>query len=251
MRHAPRAEVTLICFAYAGGNAMVFNTWPRQLPLTANVLAVQLPGHGARFRERPFDSVADVVPYVTSLIEPTIVGRVVFFGHSLGGLLAFETARRLRRLTGCGPTRLIVSGKRPPQIPDDDDSTRTMAQQEFIDHLRELNGTPPEVLGNPELLEILMPALRADFAMGETYRYVDEPPLACAITAIGGTDDPDVSAEQLDGWRDHTIGDFERRLLPGNHFFLHTAEDRLLEIIRAELRLSISGRPASRMSDCT
>jgi medium-chain acyl-[acyl-carrier-protein] hydrolase len=153
----------------------------------------------------------------------------------MGGLVSFELARLLRKKYGKSPVHLFISGYRAPQVPDPDPPIHDLPEPEFLEALRRLNGTPEVVLGNTELMQILLPALRADFAVIETYAYTPESPLACPITAFGGLQDREVSCEDLKAWQQQTNAAFSLQMLPGDHFFLQSAQPLLLQSLSQEL----------------
>jgi medium-chain acyl-[acyl-carrier-protein] hydrolase len=138
----------------------------------------------------------------------------------MGALVAFTLARELRRAGLRGPELLMVSGCRAPQRPDTDPPMHALPDEEFLQEIRALNGTPEAVLHNEELLQLLIPVLRADFAVCETYEYVEEAPLTCPIVAFGGVDDVDVSQDDLEAWAEQTTSFSGHRMFPGDHFYL-------------------------------
>jgi medium-chain acyl-[acyl-carrier-protein] hydrolase len=166
---------------------------------------------------------------------PVLDRPFVFFGHSLGAILSFEVARRLRRGWRIQPTCLFTSGRRAPHIPDLTPPSYCKNDEDFLAYLDELNGTAKEVRTNTELLQLLLPVLRADFELGETYEYLEEAPLACPITAFGGTYDDETSEGKLEGWRLQTTDKFKHYILQGGHFFIHSHENDLLKLLKAEL----------------
>jgi medium-chain acyl-[acyl-carrier-protein] hydrolase len=173
-------------------------------------------------------------------IQPHLNKPFALFGHSMGATIGFELARELRRQHASGPVHLFVSGGRAPQIPDPDPPIHHLPEKEFIAGLRRFNGTPEEVLRNPELMGLFLPILRADLAALETYSYTPGEPLDCSISAFGGLEDEKVSQDELAAWRDQTRGAFTLRMLPGDHFFLRTARTLLLHAISQDLRLLLS-----------
>ena len=230
----PEARLRLFCFPYAGAGASIFRTWPDGLPSDIEVCPVQLPGHGTRLMERPFTQVSPLVQALAQALIPLADRPFAFFGHSLGALICFELGRQMRRQYGVHPLRLFVSAARAPQIPLPGPPIHALPENEFLAQLRRLNGTPEELLANQELMEIMAPVLRADFALYETYEYSTEPPLNCPITAFGGLDDRKVGDGDLEAWRTQTSATFSRRMLPGDHFFMkHPA---LLRMISQELQ---------------
>ncbi len=246
----PAAEIRLFCFPFAGGSAMIYRDWVGGLPKFVEVCAVQLPGRGRRLSEAPFRQHGALIPEMMSALAQYLDKPFAFFGHSMGATLAFEISRRLRVASVAGPVDLFVSGSRAPQLPGRTPPTYDLPEPAFIEELRQLNGTPQEVLDHPELMEVLIPLLRADFELVQTYAYGEEPPLACPITAFGGRDDGQVSLEDLEGWRAQTSAGFSMHVLPGDHFFLLTATQTLLRIISETLqRVARGGARSPRAPD--
>lgn len=231
----PQATLRLFCFHYAGGGALVFRTWRDSLPHSVEVCAIKLPGRGMRLRESPFTQLQPLVQHLASALLPYLDKPFVFFGHSMGGLVSFELTRLLRREHGVSPVHLFVSGHRAPQVPDPDPPIHALPESEFLQELRRLNGTPEAVLKNAELMQLLLPTLRADFAVVETYGYTPELPLDCPITAFGGLQDREVSCDELEAWRVQTNASFVLEMFPGDHFFLHSAESLLLQSLSQKL----------------
>ncbi len=238
-RPNPQATLRLFCFPYAGGGATIFRRWPDSLPDTVEVCAVRLPGREGRLREPAFDRLSPLVDALAAALHPALDRPFAFFGHSMGALVAFELARRLRRDGRPGPRLLFVSGRKAPHLRTDR-SCHAWPEPQFREELRRLGGTPREVLEHPEMMRVLVPILRADFAVCETYAHQSDEPLGCPVTAFGGLDDEDARREHLEGWAAHTRAAFRLRMLPGNHFFLHSAETRLLQMVADELS-SLSG----------
>lgn len=231
----PHARLRLFCFPYAGGNAAIFRAWPEGLPADVEVCPVQLPGRGTRLLEPPFTQLLPLIEALGHALFPLLDKPFALFGHSLGALVSFELARHLRRQYGLHPVRLCVSAARAPQIPHRDLPMHSLPEEEFVARLRRLNGTPSEVFAHAELMEIILPLLRADFAVYETYVYSIEPPFECPISTFGGLQDRTVSHGDLEAWRDQTTSSFSSRMFPGGHFFLNTTQPLLLQRLSQEL----------------
>ena len=225
----------LFCFPYAGGSASVFRTWPDELPPAIEFYAIELPSRGKRIREPPITRMEPLVRGIAGAIEPLLDKPFCFFGHSMGALTSFELARLLRREGRPQPSHLFVSGSAAPQIEDTFRVKFDLPEPEFLDVLRRLNGTPSEVLENEELLQLMLPMLRADFELLQTYEYTEEPPFSFPITAFGGLQDKEVSREDLEAWRVQTTATFILRNFAGDHFFLHTDRSRVLWAMSQEL----------------
>jgi medium-chain acyl-[acyl-carrier-protein] hydrolase len=225
----PSAALRLFCFPYAGGSSFIFRTWCDSLPPSVEVCAIELPGRGKQINLPPFHKIEPLVDAIASIIYPYLDKPFAFFGHSMGSLVSFVLARLLRQKYGILPAHLFVSGRRAPQLPDVDAPIHNLPEAAFIEELRHLNGTPPAVLENAELMELFLPILRADFAVLETYIYTPESPLECPITAFGGLQDSEVSYDELQAWQAQTKANFNLHLFPGDHFFLHSAQPAVIE----------------------
>ena len=232
----PQTRLRLICLPYAGAGALIFRKWSDALPPDIEVCPIQLPGRGTRLTEPPFTMLSCLVEALARVLDPLLDKPFAFFGHSLGALIAFELARQIRRHHGVHPVRLFASAGRAPQIPHRTPPIHNLANKEFLAELRRLNGTPRELLDHEELMEVMLPILRADFALYETYLYSNEPPLNCPISAFGGVQDRRVSASDLEAWRSQTSASFSLRMFPGDHFFLK--EPLLLRALSQELQSS-------------
>lgn len=232
----PRARLRVFCFPYAGGGASIYRGWAASLPADHEVCPVQLPGRESRLREQPFTHLGPMVQALADALPPCFDLPFVFFGHSMGALIAFELARELRRRGGSLPLHLFVSGRRAPQLPVREAPIHGLPEPEFIVKLRELNGTPEEVLQHAELMRLLLPILRADFAVNETYEYAPAESFDFGISAFGGLGDEEVTREHLEAWREQARGRFRLRMLPGDHFFLHGGgKNLILEALSRDL----------------
>ena len=235
----PGAKLRLFCFPYAGGSALIYQRWPDVLPASIELCAVQLPGRGARHAERPFARIGPLVEAAAENLLPYMDRPFALFGHSIGAIISFELARHLRRKHQLEPVRLLVSGRRAPHVPDTEPPTYDLPEPEFIEKLRQLNGTPQEVMEHAELMQLMIPLLRADFAISETYSYYEEAPLSCPISAYGGLQDTEVPRENLEAWREHTTAAFVLRMLPGDHFFINQSQSHLTWMVARELATTL------------
>jgi medium-chain acyl-[acyl-carrier-protein] hydrolase len=234
----------MFCFPYAGGGASVYRGWGSALPADVEVCPVQLPGRESRLREPAFDHVEPLIQALAEVLPPHFDLPFVFFGHSMGALIGFELARELRRRGAAMPLHLFVSGRRAPQLPAREEPIHELPEPEFIEKLRELNGTPEEVLQHSELMRLLLPILRSDFGINETYVFRQEEPLDLGISAFGGLGDEDVTRDDLALWQAQTQARFRLRMLPGDHFFLHATRDVIAEAIARDLA-ELAGQPAA------
>jgi medium-chain acyl-[acyl-carrier-protein] hydrolase len=243
----PQAALRLFCFPYAGGGALTYRSWAEKMPLEVEVCAVELPGRGLRLREPLFTQMLPLAEAVAHEIGPYLDKPFAFFGHSMGAILAFEVARILRSAGKLEPALLSVSGRAAPQVVGADPMTYGLPEPQFLRELQRLNGTPKEVLEHPELMQMMLPLLRADFEVIQTYPYRDQTPLTCPISVYGGLQDKEVTLEDLEAWRQQTTGSCSVRFLPGDHFFINTAQPFLLQTLTRQLyEHNLLGRLAER-----
>lgn len=234
-RANPQARLRLFCFPHAGGGASLFRSWWADLPASIEVFAIQLPGRENRLLEAPFIDLQLLVEKLSQSLLPYLNVPFALFGHSMGALISFELTRQLRRQDDPQPVHLLISSCYAPQIPNPNPPIHALPKSEFVEALRHLDGMPQEVLQDPELMQLVLPTLRADFALCETYVYSPEAPLDCPISAFGGLQDDEVSYDNLAAWNDQTYSSFKLRMFPGNHFFLDTARPFLLQAISQDL----------------
>jgi medium-chain acyl-[acyl-carrier-protein] hydrolase len=239
VRRRDAAALRLFCFPYAGAGTSAFRGWHEALPPDVEVCSLQLPGRGSRLGEPAFRRMTPLVEALAEGVRAALGTPIAFFGHSMGALVAFELAREMRRRGWPAPRHLFVSGLAAPHLPDPAPTRlHRLTDGELVAELRRLGGTPPAVLESPEILELTLPTLRADFELLETYRYEPEPPLDCDLTALGGQDDRFVTPGGLAAWAAETSGRFTRVVFPGNHFFLHSAAAAVLRTVSDHLRAS-------------
>ncbi|MEH0844042.1 thioesterase domain-containing protein [Micromonospora sp. CPCC 205711] len=239
----PQAPVQLFCLPYAGAGASAFRRWQEGIGADVEVLAVQLPGRENRISEDPAFTVADVATAIADRADrPYAV-----YGHSMGGRLGFEVARELRRAGRELPRRLYVGGARAPHVTAASlfDGLSTVDDDELLRRLGDGGGLPAELLAHPELVELLLPLLRADFGRVDGYRYLPGEPLPVPIVAFSGRRDRAVSREQSAAWAEHTAAGFTLREIDGGHFFLHDQLPDLLAAIRADLTNAAAAGPAT------
>ncbi len=228
----PSASLRLFCFPYAGGSSYIFRSWLDHVPKTIEICPIELPGRGIQIKSTPFKQIEPLVKAISLEILPYLDKPFAFFGHSMGALVSFELARFIRRHHNLEPVHLFISGRRAPQTKDLKPPIHHLREADFLQELRQLNGTPEEVLNNHELMELLTPILRADFAVLETYIYTREAPLNCPISVFGGLQDKEVQLEELEAWREQAFNSFSLKMLPGDHFFIHSSQTFFPELMQ-------------------
>ncbi|MBV7327531.1 alpha/beta fold hydrolase [Chloroflexi bacterium TSY] len=234
----PSARLRLFCFPYAGGTASVYRTWHQHLPTDVEVCAVQLPGRENRIRERPLTDVDELVQALIPNLLPYLDKPFVFFGHSMGAIIAHELAQQLYDHSGQTPVYLFVSGRRAPFLPETttplhilptDDALLAEAQKRY-------NNILAVMFEDAELRQLLVPLLRADFTLVETYQYSEKRRLPFSLIALGGEDDDRASKSQLMAWEELTQANFALHLFPGGHFYLNDQTRPLVTTIASYLR---------------
>ncbi|RCL26991.1 thioesterase [Pseudomonas sp. AFG_SD02_1510_Pfu_092] len=232
------SALNLLCLPYSGASAMVYSRWRRKLPAWLQVRPVELPGRGARMAEPLHTDLQALARQLAAEQRLAASAPYALLGHSLGALLAFELAHELQALGCAPPLALFACGTAAPTRREDYDGNNwrePKGDAELIGELRELQGTPEEVLGNAELMSLTLPILRADFLLCGTYAYRQRPALQCPLHVLGGLQDR-ASDEQLQAWRKETQGPFSLRMFPGGHFFIHEQEDQVLAALAASLQ---------------
>ncbi|MFJ1768449.1 thioesterase II family protein [Amycolatopsis sp. NPDC088138] len=225
----------LFCLPYAGGSARVFADWPQELPASIRLRPLELPGRGVRHREPPATDLPALVRDLAAIVLAEAGEPVAVLGYSFGAFLAFEPALSLEQDHDVPVRHLITASARGAVRPPRQPPGPVRGTRELRDRLAAMNGTAPEVLRSDELMEIMLPVLRADFGMSDRYHYRPGPLLNCPITAFGGARDAAVSLPSLLAWRECTKGRFLAHQIPGDHFFLHTARSRFLGLVAGEL----------------
>lgn len=172
-----------------------------------------------------------LVELLSHELRPFLDLPYVFFGYSMGALIAFDLARLFSAEALNGPSHLFLAARPAPRMPDPYPKTEKLTESEFIRQLTTMGGTPTEILGNPELLEIILPTLRADFALCENYAYREGPKIGCPLTVFGGKNDAKVTEETLAPWCTETRSTCQVKILDGGHFFIHTHQAELLKNI--------------------
>ena len=227
----PHATIRLFAFPHAGAGALAYRPWRDLLPPEIELCAIQMPGRDDRFRETPFTDVDALVSVLARALYPYELSRpFAFYGHSMGALVAFELARALIDRYSLKPRHLFVSARNAPQVPDSRPPLYNLQEPAFIDQLRTLNGTPEELLREPD--PMWLRTLRADFELNEAYTYRAGPPLDVPLSAFAGRGDPRVRAADMDGWREHTSSAFTFRQFDAGHFLIH---DVRAEVVQAVL----------------
>lgn len=220
----------LVCLPHAGGAASGYHPFSRALPPSVEALCVQYPGREDRRTERPVPDISALADQVCAALEPWHGERLALFGHSMGAIVAFEVAWRLQEFCGTTPVRLFASGRRAPSI-FREGRVHQLDDAGLVAELKSLSGTAASVFDDPDLMRMVLPAIRSDYRAIETYRCPPSRLLHCPVTALTGDRDPHVSIADAEAWREHTTGTFELEVFPGGHFYLNAARTAVVERI--------------------
>ena len=233
----PQARCRLFCLPFPGAAASGFLPWSDLLPQEVELCALQLPGREDRFLEPLTTSFSFVVEEFLGAMAPYTTDLPFgLFGHSGGALLAFELARQLGAAKLPEPAVLFLSGESPADAPRQVGRSQLLPDTEFMAWLADRGGLAPEVAENAELMDLLLPVLRADFAWYEAYEYEPGPPLPFPVTAFAGRADPVVDVKTVAGWRTHTTERFELLPIDGAHFFIWDNRGQVVSHIAEALR---------------
>ncbi|WP_233520534.1 thioesterase II family protein [Flocculibacter collagenilyticus] len=215
----PNPALRLFCFPYAGGNASTYLNWSHQLPDEIELIAVQPPGRATRIIEQAHNTMDHLVSEILLHANEITATPYAFFGHSLGSRVAYELASRLEQMNLPTPHFIIASGSKAPHLPFTETYSYNLPDLQFKEKLKSLNGTPKEVLENDELMNFVLPLLRADFAIAECYQATPKK-LSCPIHVISGTEDVKITKDQLTAWQTLTHNEVNINYLSGDHFFV-------------------------------
>lgn len=236
-RRRPACQLRLFCFPYAGVGPSAYRGWADELNTDIETCLIHLPGRESRLREKPLTSVKEIAYRAAVELEPSLDRPYALFGHSLGAVIAFETLRCLRARGSRMPEVLFVSASRAPHLSWPHPPVGGLPDKELLHEIhRRYQSVPTQVMHSAELQELLVPSLRADLGALESYLYETFPPFDVPIRVFGGTADSMVPRDALERWRDHTSASFHLRMFEGNHLFLHTAKQQLIQTVSMELQ---------------
>lgn len=234
LKRSPQARVRLLCLPHGGGAASAFRRWSTLLPPTVEVWAAQPPGRETRFSDPLLRRVEPWVEALREAFREALDLPYAVFGHSLGAIIGYELSRRMEAAGLPAPVHFFASGREPPDQLQQQ-LTYQLPEAAFLEQVKALEGTPPELFAQRELLALLLPILRADFEAYETYAHRPGPPLSCPLTALGGRDDRTVSVAQLEAWAPFSQRFAGAVVFPGGHFFLQSEEASVTRLIQERL----------------
>ncbi|MCZ7458840.1 thioesterase II family protein [Streptomyces sp. WMMC940] len=229
------AECALVCFPHAGGSASYWRPLAVALSPTVDVVAVQYPGRLDRLREAPVEDLHLLADLIADALGPPGDRPRALLGHSMGASLAYEVAVRLARQPGGEPQLLIVSGRRAPAAARGRNRDWPLDDAELVRRVGGLGGMDATVLDDPEVLDLILPALRADHRALASYTDTPGRPLSCHVVALAGDRDPEATVEEVRAWGEQTSGDFRTRVFEGGHFFLNDHASDVTDLVRGLL----------------
>jgi surfactin synthase thioesterase subunit len=235
----PQARLRIFCFPHAGGGASIFRGWQPDLPGAIDVCPVQIPGRETRVREPAYSRIEPMVEALCQNLKQYFDLPYALFGYSMGALIAFELAHAVQKRGLPGPCHLLVAAYRGPRLAYREPSIEGMGNEEFIRELTRSGGLSPQVLQDREFLELLLPTLRADYAVCEKYTCSAKAMLRCPMGVFGGAGDAKVPEQDLRAWCAETSASCNVKLFEGGHFFIHSHREALLQTIADELSVCI------------
>lgn len=231
-------KLRLFCLPYAGGSATIYNRWKNKVINNIIIMPVELQGRGKRFLEPLYSSVeqaaTDIFNYIINEVDEE---EYAIFGHSMGCLLSYEVARKIKESGFKEPIHIFFSGKEPPHIKERGKTLHTLPDEEFISEIYKKGGMPKEIFENKEILKIFTPILKADFKIIETYAFKpDINKLNYNISVLNGSKDDEISHERIMEWKLYTNKECNIYEFDGGHFFIMDKEDEVLKLIGSTLQ---------------
>lgn len=232
LRNTTQAKIRIFLFHYAGGSASAFHGWEKYFRPDIDVFAVQAPGRDSRFSESPISDMGVMTDCLLNEINHYLDIPCVFVGHSMGGLIAYELARKLESMERGSILHLVLSAVRAPFLPDVRPSIYNLPYEEIIEALKDYSKTSNEVLENPDVMQLFIPMLRADFSVGDTFKFHSHPKLKCRVSLFSGMNDDFVPIVDAKAW--HSLVDCPIRYIDfeGGHFFIHDEQDKFVAALR-------------------
>jgi surfactin synthase thioesterase subunit len=243
MRRTPMADgrVTLFCLPYAGGGATIYHGWKSRIPSWIELMPLHLPGRGVRHNQPAMHDWRELIGLLLRDVQPYIARPLAIFGHSMGALIGLELAYAIRARHQRTPVWFGASGSKAPSRRELDLKWLDCPEETLVDELRSLNGTPPELLDNRELLQLVLPVVRADFHLCGSYCRPRRAPLDCPLLVLAGMDDQEVSQphENLTAWHAETSGACQVEMLDGDHFFIEKRQDAVISLVVESLSKAV------------
>ncbi|MCK4259540.1 MAG: thioesterase [Halanaerobiales bacterium] len=240
------AQFKLFCFPYAGGSARFYKRWQQYLPPEIEIIPIDPPGRGRRFGQKFSESVDEMVEDIFEQVKDQLIDTdYAFFGHSMGAIMSQELTYKVMDSGLPAPLHLFLSGRGAPHIEDEDDEkTYLLPDDQFKAKLQKYGGTPTEILENPELMDIFIPILRADFKVCDIYEHSEREPFDCGITSFSGLEEK-LTDEQVQGWQQYTKRKLKINKFPGGHFFIHDDKNtiNILRIVGRTIFNIVEERP--------
>ncbi len=225
------AKIRLFCFPYAGSSAVVtYKYFVDNLPDFIEVCPVELPGRGTRMGEKLIDNIEVILEEIAENIKDFLDKPFIFFGHSMGALISYELTQKINEKYNAKPLKLYVSAHKAPFLERGGPIMHKLEKNSFVNELKKMNGIPNELLEHTELMDLMLPIIRNDYALCENYTYRGKEKINVPITAFGGKFDKDIKEIDLIKWSEVTDQAFNHFLLDGDHFFITKERERFLSL---------------------
>lgn len=234
----PLKKIHLFCFHHSGGGASIFHSWIEHLSSSIEMIAIQLPGRESRFSEKLTNNLTEILENLSEGFNTFKETPFFLFGHSLGGLLAYEFAKKVYKKYSLSPKHLIVSATKAPHIPRKR-ALHSLDDRDLKEQLKIFNGIDDKILHNEELLQLFFPIIRSDFSISENYINHTIIPIPCNITHLSGKNDKTINQHEILEWGKYTTADFKNLTFEGGHFFIKNNQKTIINYINDVAALNI------------
>ncbi|HGD2994933.1 TPA: thioesterase II family protein [Streptococcus agalactiae] len=232
-----KSSIKLLLLPYAGGSALFYTHWEKYLKENIEIIPIEFPGRGLRFKEKPCDKISDLIDSIWDTVEREIKNqRYVIFGYCVGTIVLYELFRRIRKNKLTEPEHCFICAYSPPNLIKNVVDEKNISEEELLLEWCTKSRISRELLEEKSYLKIFYDVWKLDRKMVNNYLFKGDIELFnCNITLISGDEDFALCQKDIECWKDFTRGSVENIVVKGSHDFLKTNEKSVVKIINTTL----------------